>query len=81
MAFLRRGNITFPHKGSASIDLHRIDGSPVHLKLSEINCWEEHQLRHTLNKVVMLYHGLSSCAVRESFEEVTTLINGKAVQP
>lgn len=79
MAFLRRGNVKVPHRGSASIDLHRIDGTPVHFKLSEINCWEEHELRKTISKVVMLYHGLSSCAVRETFDEIEAAINGKAV--
>lgn len=81
MAFLRRGNIKFPHKGNASVTLHRIDGQPIFIRLGDVSCWEEHVLAKSLAKIVMLYHGLSSTAVRESFDEVSAIVNGKAVQP
>lgn len=81
MAFLRRGNITFPHKKSVHVALTRIDGGFIRLPLSEINCWEEYLMPRTLSKVVMVYHGLSSTCVQHTFDELSELINGKAVQP
>jgi hypothetical protein len=81
MAFIRRGNIQFPHKGSTSVALTRLDGLPLYLLLSDINCWEEHQLTGSLANFTTIYHGLNSTVVKEPFDHVSEIINGKAVQP
>lgn len=81
MAFLRRGKVTFPHKGQTAVTLTRNDGAPFYLRLVDLNCWEEHEFSHSLAKVVIVYHGLSSTTVRETFDAVAELVNGKAVTP
>ncbi len=79
MAFLRRGNCAFPHRPDASVELHRSPGIPVRFKLSDINCWEEYSVKGCLRLICMVYHGLSSTAVVESFEEVSALVNALEV--
>lgn len=81
MAFLRRGTVKVPHKKDAVICLTRVDGSPIVLRLGDINCWEEHDIGRSLGKLTTVYHFLSSTPVREPFDAIDQEINGKAVQP
>ncbi len=81
MAFIRRGNITFPCKRSTAVTLTRLDGLPIYLCLSDVSCWEEHTLGGSLAHICTIYHGLNSTCVRESFDQVSEIINGKAVAP
>ena len=77
MAFLKRGNVRIPHKDSTRILLHRIDGSPVHLKINDINCWEEHSLAGSLRTYVSVHYGLSSVVVQESFGFIDGIVNAE----
>lgn len=81
MEFIRRGNIKFPHKGSACITLHRLDGTPIFLRLSDINCWEEFRSTQDSSRQCLVFHFLSSTAVRETFDECSAIINGLEVAP
>lgn len=81
MAMLRRGKVTTPHKSSSSLMLTRMDGSRVLITINFIIDWEEHQFSNTSGKVVTVHHDLSCTAVRESFDAINEMINGKAVQP
>jgi len=81
MASLRRGNITFPHKSATAVTLTKIDGQPIFLRLADISCWEEYRVSNCLVDIVVVYHGLNSTAVRESFNEVCAMIQRKAVAP
>jgi len=76
MSFIRRGSVSFPHKLDASVILHRLDGTSRKFRLAEINCWEEHQAER-FGPVTFVYHFLSSTPVRESFDDLTALIEAK----
>jgi len=76
MSFIRRGSVSFPHKLDASVILHRLDGTSRKFRLAEINCWEEHEAER-FGLVTFVYHFLSSTAVRESFDDITALIEAK----
>lgn len=74
---LRVNHVRVPHKNSAYIILHRMDGRPVKLLYREIMRWEEYQQRHG-NKVTLVYWGGASCTtVSESFDVIDAAINGK----
>lgn len=79
MSFVRRGTIKRPHKQSAAILLHRIDGTPVRLQLRIISCREEHEMPRGGRFTTVYWDIASSTAVRESFDEIDKEINGSAV--
>lgn len=79
MAFIRRGYVKVPHKPLATITLTRLDGNPIVLRLSDINCFEEYELSKTVGKIVSVSHFLSTTVVRETFDAIDAEINGKAV--
>lgn len=74
MSFLRRGSVTFPHRDKAFVVVTRLDGSPQTFRLSDINCWEEHGAEG-FGPVCLIYHFLSSTAIRQSFDELTQLVD------
>lgn len=81
MAFSRQGKVTFPHRKHETVTLTRSDGSPVTIPLGEIRWWNEYLVPKSLARPVVVYWGLNATAVQQTYEEVCTLVNGKAVQP
>jgi len=80
MAFIRRGNISFLHKPSARIIVHRFDGTVVNLLLREIGCYEEHKMPCG-HFVVCIYWGIASMTcVRETFLELDFLLKSQEVR-
>lgn len=81
MACLRQGKITFPHKPNAAVQFHKVDGFPAVFHLTDIDRWAEYRLHGSISDVVLIHHGMSSTAVRETFDEVSDVINSRRVQP
>lgn len=79
MAFIRRGYVKIPHKALATITLTRLDGNPIVLRLSDINCFEEFELAKSIGKITAVSHFLSTTVVRETYDAIDQEINGKAV--
>lgn len=80
MAFIRRGHVRVPHRQKDKILLHRLDGSPVHLIINDINHWEEHTLTGSIRGIVTVWYGLNSISVQESFDKIDGDINGREVE-
>jgi len=79
MAFIRRGNVSFLHRPSAKVLVHRCDRQPINLLLREIGCYEEHTLPCGA-KIVVIYWGLAnSTAIVEHFEELAFLLKSQEV--
>lgn len=70
MTFLRRGHVTFPHRLSAGIEVHKIDGIPVKCPLKAISCYEEHETDDGTKRTVIYFITGSNVVVRQSFDAV-----------
>lgn len=79
MANLRRGKVTTPHKPTATIVFTRLDGSAIRVPIEHIVYWEEVQLTANSVKLVAVHHDLSCTVVKQTFDAIDELINGKAV--
>jgi len=80
MAILRRGKPTRPHRPSTNHIFTRIDGSPIRIPFESIVAWDEIEMTRAIGKIVIVHHDLSSTNVRESFDAIEEMVNGKAVQ-
>jgi len=73
MTFQRRGNVSFPHRPSAKIDLTRIDRVPVTIYLHTISCFEEYRF-NALNEItVIFFTNGSSMTVAEDFDAIESV--------
>lgn len=79
MTFLRRGNVAFPHRASAHVHLHRINGIPVQVSLKDVSCFEEHRYDHGDTLVVIYFVNGSNFSVRESFDTITKMVKSMEV--
>jgi len=70
MTFLRRGNVSFPHRPKASITVHRVGDYPFQIRLAVISCFEEYESKNGFKWCKVFFTNGSNIIVNESFDDI-----------